>query len=467
MPQHQLARLTAMESRALLDSRQISATSLLDAIIERHQETHDAINAVIALDLETARLAAIEADRRFRQGRRLSPLDGIPITVKDNIGVRGMVASWGSKLFADRRCDQDDVAVERVRNAGAVIWGKTNTPEFALAGTTENGVFGVTRNPRNRSLTPGGSSGGAAAALAAGVGALALATDAGGSARRPAAYTGTVGFRPSNGRIPRGSILPNTTHDLQVLAPMARTVGDARLLYSVLAGPDPRDRLSLMDSAPPRSRNTPLRIRVFGTVSEKPVEREITETLAAAADQLRELGHSVAETAAPFDLTRVERIWSVLISTFAAAFVRDYSEWHHFSTVILGLAKTGAQLSATDYRAVLEDIHRLRRLFDDLFEDTDILLCPTSPCFPWLADAPFPGQIDAKPATLRDTAIFLAFVNIAGLPAISLPAATRRASLPTGLQLVAGYGHDERLLDIAEALEHRMGRPYALPLQDL
>ncbi len=446
-----LADLSATSCRELLDSRAITARELLDAVLERHHETHQTINAVIATDLPAARLAAARADERLARGASLGRLDGIPITVKDNIGVRGMAASWGSRLFADRICEHDDFAVERLRERGAVIWGKTNTPEFALAATTENSLFGMTRNPRDTRLTPGGSSGGAAAALAAGVGPLSLATDAGGSARRPAAFTGTVGFRPSTGRIPRGPLFPNSTHDLQTLAPMARTVADVRILYETLAGPDPRDRASLTEPQTPSAPGHPVKICVFRQLNGKIVDRAVLAALNHVTHQLKHRNYLVEEIEAPFDLGQIERIWSVLISTFAASFVRQHQDWPDFSATIMGLAKTGQSLSAVDYRAALEEMNEIRRGIDQRMSGGEVFICPTSPCFPWAADTPFPGEIDGTPATLRDTAVFLPFANVAGLPAISIP--VPGSVPPIGVQLIGRFGADRELLDMAETVE--------------
>lgn len=451
-----LHALSATECRTLLDDGHTTANALLQAVLDQHDATHSRINAVIALDIDTARQAAQAADQRLRTGERIGPLDGIPITIKDNIAVRGMPATWGSRLFAQRPCDQDDIAVERLRRSGAVIWGKTNTPELALSGTTENDVYGVTRNPWNDALTPGGSSGGAAAALAACVGALSLGTDAGGSARRPAAYTGTVGFRPSTGQIPRGSFFPNTAHDLQVLAPMARTVADVRMLYSVLRGPDAGDRLSLGLPAPVKKDEQSLRIGLFSTVGTKPVETEIAAAFQAGADVLRSLGHTVSEMPAPYDLARVDKIWLTLISVFSAHFVESHQHQPDIGGGIKALAEQGTSLKATDYLATLEAIQSMRRQFDTLFQEIDFLVCPTSPCFPWAAGQPFPGQIAGSAATLRDTAIFLAFVNVAGLPAISLPLPMPSSLPPAGLQIVGRFGDDDNLLDLAERLNLRM-----------
>jgi len=232
---------------------------------------------------------------------------------------------------------------------------------------------------------------------------------------------------------------------------MARTVGDVRLLYQALAGPDRRDRTLLAQPSSRRDFGRPLRINMFRLVSDKIVDREILAALDDAASRLRDRGCDVKEVAAPFDLARIERIWSVLISTFATAFVREHDKWDGFSGTIQGLAKAGASMTAVDFRAVLEDIQYIRREVDELFAGVDAFLCPTSPCFPWPADAPFPGQIDGTPASLRDTAIFLPFANVAGLPAISIPAPGK--VLPVGLQLIGNFGEDEHLLDIAALLE--------------
>ena len=182
----------------------------------------------------------------------------MPLTVKDNIHVGGLRATWGSRLFADHVAAEDELAVARVRGQGAVIIGKTNCPEFTLQGYTDNLLFGPTRNPWNTSLTPGGSSGGAVAAVASGLAPLALATDGGGSIRRPASHTGLVGLKPSIGRVARVGGFPAILHDMEVIGPIARTTADAALLLSVIAGPDPRDRASLVfaresDEEPRRS----------------------------------------------------------------------------------------------------------------------------------------------------------------------------------------------------------------------
>lgn len=451
--------LSATQCSAMLALGDITAVELLDEILTRTAKINPTLNAITEIDQNTALKAAEAADARYRLGQQLGPLDGVPITVKDNLGVQGMKATWGSKLFADHICCEDDAAIDRLRRAGAVIWAKTNLPEFALAGVTESPLYGITRNPWNLDHTPGGSSGGAAAALAAGLGPLALGTDAGGSARRPAAYTGVVGFRPSNGMIPRRSMFPTTTYDLQVISPMARTVSDVHLLFDALAGAHNEDRSSIIANLHANSRldtrePVGLRILFFPTVGEMRVESEIAAATLLAANRLESLGHRVIESDAPFSLDEIERIWSVIaaagIASVADTLERPVSE---LSPMVRGMIDRGRMLTAVDYSDALKSIQCVRHEFDRLLERYDILLCPTSPCFSWPVGSPFPSTIAGSPAGPRDAAIFLTFPNAAGIPAISIPFARSQSNHPIGIQLAAAFGNDARLLSIAAQLE--------------
>ena len=237
-------QLDATALSALLDARDITPLQLLDQSLARLDALEPVLNAFTHVDRDGAAAAARAATARLASGARLSPLDGIPVSVKDNIFVSGLPARWGSLLFRDFIPDRDDICVERLRAAGAVIVGKTTTPELAMLGRTDSRLSGITRSPWDPALTPGGSSGGASASVAAGVTPLAIGTDMGGSTRLPAAYTGLVGMRPSTGRIARRFGFPATCIDFQVIGPFARTMRDMRLLYGVLAGPDPRDPYS-------------------------------------------------------------------------------------------------------------------------------------------------------------------------------------------------------------------------------
>lgn len=446
---------TAASCRLALAQNQISALELIDTVLQQADAINPQVNALIDINPDAARAAARQSDDRRRRGETLGPLDGLPVTVKDNLAVRGMKATWGSRVYADRIAPEDDPSIARLRAGGAVIWAKTNLPELALAGVTDNALFGATRNPLDLTLTPGGSSGGAAAALVTGLGSLAVGTDAGGSARRPAAYTGTVGFRPSNGMIARGTYFPTTTYDCQAIAPMARSVADTQLLFNGLRGSDTADRTTLMGVAASTTMPQRLRIRYFATVDGKPVDPAITAGVATAARRLEAMGHAITECAAPYTLADMEAIWSVLIAAGTAAARRSMPAAlpAPLTPVIEGLIERASKLSAADYVDTIAQMHAIRRSFDRLFTECDVLLSPTSPCFPWTLEQPYPKTIAGRDAGPRDAAIFYPFVNIAGLPAIAIPVGGIDTPLPVSMQLVAGYGRDDTLLALAQAIE--------------
>jgi aspartyl-tRNA(Asn)/glutamyl-tRNA(Gln) amidotransferase subunit A len=202
-----------------------------EACLARLDAINPRLNSVVTVDAQGARTAARASAERWRAGKALGPLDGVPLTVKDNLYVGGLKTTWGSLLFADHVAPEDDIPVARLRAAGAVILGKTNSPELALAGYTDNRIFGATGNPWAPELSSGGSSGGAASAVMSGIGALALVTDAGGSTRRPASYVGCLGLKPAPGRIPRRYGFPPLAGDLQSIGILARSVCDARSFH--------------------------------------------------------------------------------------------------------------------------------------------------------------------------------------------------------------------------------------------
>jgi len=231
-----LWELTAAELAAGYASRAFSPRDALESVLTRIEAVNPKLNAIVTFDIAGARAAADTSTARWRDGQARRVFDGVPLTVKDNIPVRGMRATWGSRIYADWVPEKDELPVAKLREGGAVIIGKTNCPEFTLQGYTDNLVFGVTRNPWDLALTPGGSSGGAVAAVAAGFGPVAVGTDGGGSIRRPAAHTGLVGFKPSRDAVARSDEFPMILLDCEVIGPIARTVADARAPFHALAG---------------------------------------------------------------------------------------------------------------------------------------------------------------------------------------------------------------------------------------
>jgi aspartyl-tRNA(Asn)/glutamyl-tRNA(Gln) amidotransferase subunit A len=458
--QDSLANRSAAELAQMFSKGEVSATQVLADVLQAHERINPALNAIVELNADAALAAARASERRYAAGNPLGPLDGIPVTVKDNIWVKGFGARWGSRLFAAFRPEQDDTAIERLRASGAVLFAKTNTPEFALAAHTDNALHGPTRNPWNLAFTPGGSSGGAVAALAAGIGPLAVGTDAGGSIRRPASYTGVVGFRPSTGRIPRVFGFPALAADLQVIAAAARTVCDTYTLFKAMAGPDIRDRSSfafadyLLPAELAQAPATRLRICCVKNVEGSPVDAEIREQLDATAARLAALGHRVEVGPLPFRLGEIEKIWSTLTAVGLAGVVAGAEDpCRDVQPGGLAAAQRGGAVPAREYAAVLEMVQKIRRECDAFFAEFDILLTPASAALPWAVGKDYPESIDGQKAGPRSAAVFATFVNVAGIPAISVPAGVGASRLPIGIQLAAGFGEDMRVLELARELE--------------
>ena len=356
-------RLSAAELAAAYRRRETDPVAVFDALAARIEAINPAINAIVERDRQ-ARAAAERSAERFARGAPLGPLDGVPVTIKDNILVAGLPCRWGSRLYAEYVPTQDELPVARLRTGGAVIVGKTNVPEFTLEGYTTNLLFGTTRNPWDTRLTPGGSSGGAVAAVAAGLGPLALGTDGGGSIRRPVSHTGLVGLKTTIGRVARGPSLPQILLDLETIGPIARTVEDAALAMQVIGGADVFDRRSL-GAADARKRARPLRLRYVRRLGDAPVDPAILESTDAAARTLASLGIAVDEGPLPFDVTPVVEMWPVL-GQVGAAYVAGLhpGREHDIGPRMRAQADAGRSIAATRYLDVIEALDAFRRTRD-------------------------------------------------------------------------------------------------------
>lgn len=454
----ELCFLPAREQRARIETRDVSARELLEAHLARIDAVNPRLNAIVTLAEESAREAAREADERQAAGRPLGPLHGLPIAYKDLTMTAGIRSTMGSPLLEHHVPASDDLIVTRLRAAGAITIGKTNTPEFGAGSQTFNPVFGATRNPYDPTKTCGGSSGGAAVALATGMLPIADGSDMGGSLRNPASYCNVFGFRPSAGRVP---IVParNGWASLGVLGPMARTVGDAALVLSAMAGPDPRAPLSLPE--PGASFARPLE-RAFAGVRVAwatdlgglPFDSRVLATVATARAPLSELG-CIVEDAEP-DLAGADAAFQTQRSlSFLTGFDGLGDE-------ALGIVKDTVREEVRAARTLTaQDVvraeHRRTELHVRLqafFERFEFLVAPVTQVPPFDVETPYPTTVaGVAMSTYTEWMRSCSRISATGHPAASVPCGFTDDGLPVGLQIVGRYRDDWGVLQLAHAFE--------------
>ena len=454
----------AVALRRLIATRQASCAEVVEAHIQRIEAVNPALNAIVTKTYELASQQAAALDAApASQG----PLAGLPIAHKDLVPTKGIRTTYGSPLFADHVPAEDALIVTRMRAAGAVTVGKTNTPEFGAGSQTFNRVFGATRNPYDTSRTCGGSSGGAATALAARMLPLAEGSDTGGSLRNPAAFCNVVGFRPSPGRVP--SRTGDPWADLSTAGPMARTVDDVALLFSVLAGPDARVPNCLPEpGASFRSVEAAdlarLRIAVSEDFGALPVAAPVRQAIAKLRQLLVEAGATVVD-AAP-DLTDARRIFHILRATgfrrrFGAMTAAQQAE---LKDTIRWNLDAGQALTVADYDWVQPARAALVARVGAFFENVDLLIGPTTQVLPFDVSVDWVREIDGQQmATYIQWMESCSWITVTTCPALSLPAGFHQG-LPIGAQLIAPLRADGFLLRAAKAVEAITGHAATAPL---
>src|SRR5690625_229429 len=454
----------ARELARMLRDREVSAREVVNSHLERIEAVGPAVNAVVTLCGERAMAEAHAADERLAAGASVPPLHGLPVAHKDTHETAGLRTTLGSRLLADNVPDRDELLVARMRAAGAITIGKTNTPEFAAGSHTFNEVFGTTRNPYDTARSAGGSSGGAAAALAAGLHPLADGSDMGGSLRNPAAFNNVVGLRPSPGRVPQYPA-PLGWQALSLQGPMAREVADAALLLSAIAGPDPLSPVSLED---PGAAFAPgleadlhgLRVAWSPDLAGlAPCERAVTDALRPAADVFAGLGCEVVEDAP--DLAEADTVFRILRawqfeSSLGALLdtARDRIKPSVVWNIEEGRKLTGADISRAEL-ARARVYHRVR----EFFERYDALLLPVSQVVPFDAGLEYPADIDgAVQRTYLDWMRSCSHISVTGCPALAVPGGFTPSGLPVGLQIVGPHRADRRVLELGHAFEQATGQ---------
>lgn len=450
----QIWQLPATELASLIRQRQLSPVEVTAAVLDRIERLDGRLGAFCTPTPELARSMAEAAEAAVRRGDHLGPLHGVPVSIKDMTLTKGIRTTRGSRLYADFVPEADPPVVERLRAAGAIILGKTNTPEFGWKGATENMLFPPTRNPWNTARTPGGSSGGAGAAVAAGMGPLATGTDGAGSIRIPASFCGLVGHKPSYGRVP---VFPPPV-DVASTGPLARTVRDAALMLDVLAGPDERDRFSLPDDEPSYLSACDGGIHgwrvawspTLGYASVDPTVRRLTE---AAARRFVDLG-AIVEEADP-DLPDSREIIVGLFYCQIYALVADLPP-ERFALLDPGLATILDGLrgvSAADYIRLQTRRNELWQPIRRFFERYDLLLTPTIAVPPFELGIEGPASVGGQPVGRLGWTPFTFPFNLTGQPACTVPAGFTDDGLPVGLQIVGRRYADAAVLRAAAAFE--------------
>jgi aspartyl-tRNA(Asn)/glutamyl-tRNA(Gln) amidotransferase subunit A len=438
---------SAAEIAALVGKGAIGVGDALARSLQRVSRDNPALNAIIRLDPRA--MAAVEQVRQRLDAGEVLPLAGVPVVIKDNLWVAGLPITQGAQHFADFVAPQDAVAVARLRQAGAIILGIGATSEFACVGVTNTPLYGMTRNPVDPALTPGGSSGGPSAAVAAGFAPLALGTDAGGSTRRPPAHVGVIGFKPGQDVIPYGPGFDEPVWGISVICPIARSMSDIILAMQVLSG---------MPMAA-RGHRPPLAYApTFGL--DQPLDADVAQVTGRAIDRLRRAGYAV-EVASPVwpagsgraDVAPLQ--WAGLAALYGDAFRQEPTRFGDgiADQITRGLALTGVEAAQAHQAS-----HRMGETLRAFLARHPFVLTPTTPCPAWPVGDIAPKIIGGLPATPRDHAAFTPQANHAGSPAISLPCGQTSTGLPLGLQIMAAPGADAALLALAQDLEPILAR---------
>lgn len=456
----------ATELALLIRNRQLSPVELVDAVLARIDALNPKLNAFLTVDADGARAAAHAAEAAVLRGDDLGLLHGIPVSIKDLEVTAGLRCTYGAKFYENNIATMDGVVTERIRQAGGIITGKTNTPFYGHKDMTDNLLGEPCRNPWHLDRTPGGSSGGAAAAVAAGMGPLAHGSDGAGSIRIPAALSGVFGMKASFGRVPNfpnPDIWTGRTHQ----GPLTRTVADGALFLQVLAGPDPRDPLSIDNQpddyltavAQPFEALRGLRIAWSEDFGYAAVDPEVRQLTRAAAQRFADFGCQVEAVdpgwADPRDLGGLA--WCVSFAARLGGQYRQKPEW--FEPSLAAMIEYGLLATGVDYVNVSLQRTAFQQFAQRFFTQYDLLLTPQMPLGAWPVDQP-PTTIEGKPTpSMFDRLAFTFPFNMTGQPAASVPCGFTSEGLPVALQIVGRWHADTLVLQAAAAFEQ--AQPWA------
>ncbi len=446
-------------------SRQLSPVELVEAHLLQIERLNPKLNAFVQVDAEGARRKAKESESAVKQGKQRGPLHGVPISIKSSIEVAGMRCEAGSKLRAGVVAKQDAPLVTRLKNAGAIVLGTTNTPEFLMAWETDNLLHGRTNSPWDLSRTPGGSSGGEAAAIASGCSAGGVGSDGGGSIRVPAHFSGICGLKPTPGRIPASGHVPGSVGPfamIGVVGPMARTTEDLKILFELMQGPDIGDT----SSAPVPVRwpavhdLKKLRIGYFEDDGRTPVTLETRDAIHTAVEALKNAGFNV-EPFRPDGLEQARQTWWKFFGIAGGMLLRPMLQGHEADvspTLKQFLERVAPEPTHTGESLLDAWIQRdlIRYKIFEQMREYPILLCPVA-AIPAFRHGERNWQIDGKTVEYLDAWSYTEWFNLLGTPAVSVPVGSSNEGLPIGVQISARPWEEELVLSVAEVLEKECG----------
>ena len=455
-----IATRSATELAAGIRKQEWSSRELLDLYLDRVDRLNGPVNAVVTLDVDRARAAADAADAALARGDAVGPLHGLPITIKDAIETEGIRSTGGARELTDHVPATDAPAVARLKDAGAIVFGKTNLPRWSADFQTYNDLFGITSNPWDLSRTTGGSSGGSAAAVAAGFTSFELGTDIGGSVRIPAHCCGVFSLKPSFGVIPQRGYLSHvgggrTDVDINVFGPIARSADDLDLLLGVLAGPEPERAVGWKVDLPESNAQSLADLRVGTWLDDpaSPIESEYAAILRGAVDRISDAGGQVDDDRPPVDFAQQRELFvRMIVPAMAPSLAHDQKDEQ-------AEASSGSHLA---WLRAEEDRAALRTTWAEWFRSHDLLLLPvvTVAAFPHDHDPDMWGraiEFDGRSRPLVSTIDWLGLIGIVGLPSAVVPIGRTNEGLPVGMQVVAPFLHDRRAVRAAQLLTEALG----------
>jgi Asp-tRNA(Asn)/Glu-tRNA(Gln) amidotransferase A subunit family amidase len=463
MNKDEICFLPAYEIKEKIQSQELSSLEITEMFIERIEKINPIINAYCTTTFDLARELANKADGLVRKREKLGLLNGIPISIKDLMQTKGIRTTYGSKLYENFIPEQDDIAYQRLMNAGCVMLGKTNTPAFGHIALTKNKIFGETKNPWDIEKNSGGSSGGSASAVASGISPLSLGSDGGGSIRIPSSCCGVYGFKPTYGRIPSYPRIGIAFNSLDHYGSIVRYVKDAALMLNVIKGPHPSDNNSFPDDnidyvKSLEDKPKKLRIGYSTTLGYgKAIEDEIEEDILNNVYKFEQYNWEVEE--APITMKSPELAFKTLVSIgYAYDLQKEYNKNpEFFDPDLTASIKLGLANSSLDIGKAMAQRKQVYEVISQYFKDFDILITPTIPCLAfkpgWLESGTIFPTIGKKPLSIVSWMTFTYPFNLTGLPAASIPSGWSSSGLPIGMQIVGRRFDEKTVLQVSKAFE--------------